>query len=480
MSGLGLGQLAAHGFAKLTGAQRAAGATAPVAATASGSVVLPDGTEMMGSASGTAGGVLSGTYPNPDFAVDMATRDELNAVAAAKQDALVSGTSIKTLNGTPLLGSGDIVVVTESPSPYEVGDLLLTSRTLTAPAWLPADGAIYSQSSYAALYAEVGLLASEPTKDTSSSITLPSTQSWTGVAAQGANVVMVSGTGTAAASSADNGATWSARTLPTSASWVGAAFGGTGLVVAISTGTAAAYSSNSGTTWSARTLPAPTSTWDSILYIAGVWVLVPYSGTSYATSTDGTTWTQRTFPSAPTDLWYAATASNGYAVLCPGNYNGWVLVSTDGTTWTQRTTPSTPTHWVGAAVLATGRICIYPYTQAWFYASDDGGATWDAVTVSATFPTSKMVTAVSADKVVALVVGSATYYRIVGSTVYTRHFAGSVTGKFVALANSHFVVSLSASSDKGFRISRYAFDYATQFAVPTVPTPTGVTAYIKA
>lgn len=42
MSGLGLAQLAAHGFAKLTGAQRTAGATLPVAATASGSVVLPD------------------------------------------------------------------------------------------------------------------------------------------------------------------------------------------------------------------------------------------------------------------------------------------------------------------------------------------------------------------------------------------------------------------------------------------------------
>lgn len=478
MSGLGLGQLAAHGFAKLTGAQRAAGATSPVAATASGSVVLPDGTEMMGSASATAGGVLSGTYPNPGFAVDMATKAELNAVAAAKQDALVSGTSIKTLNGTPLLGSGDIVVVAESPSPYEVGDLLLTTRTLTAPEWLPADGAIYSQASYAALYAEVGLLTTQ-NKSTSSSITLPSTQSWTGVAAQGANVVMVGGTGTAAASSTDNGATWTARTMPTSASWVGAAFGGTGLVVAISTGTAAAYSSDSGATWSASTLPAPTSAWDAILYIAGVWVLVPGSGTSYATSTDGSTWTPRTFPVAPTHYWYAATAANGYAVLCPGNNNGWVLVSTNGTTWTQRTTPNTPTHWVGAAVLATGRICVYPYSQALFYTSDDGGATWGAVTVSAAFPTTKMVTAVSADEVVALVVGSVTYYRIVGSTVYTFPFAGSVTGKFVALANSHFVVSQSVSSANGFRIARYNFDQATQFAVPTVPTPTGVTAFIK-
>jgi len=58
--------------------------------------------------SGTAGGVLSGTYPNPGFAVDMATQAELDAVAAAKQNTLVSGTNIKSINGNSLLGSGNL------------------------------------------------------------------------------------------------------------------------------------------------------------------------------------------------------------------------------------------------------------------------------------------------------------------------------------------------------------------------------------
>jgi len=68
-----LAQLAAHGFAKLTGAQRLAGALQPVAATSNGSIVLPDGTYLRNTAVnhiGVAGaaGFGMGICPAPDAA----------------------------------------------------------------------------------------------------------------------------------------------------------------------------------------------------------------------------------------------------------------------------------------------------------------------------------------------------------------------------------------------------------------------------
>lgn len=46
------------------------------------------------SPSGSAGGVLAGSYPSPSFAVDMATQAELDAVAAAKENAGTAASAV--------------------------------------------------------------------------------------------------------------------------------------------------------------------------------------------------------------------------------------------------------------------------------------------------------------------------------------------------------------------------------------------------
>lgn len=156
---------------------------------------------------GGAGGVLSGSYPNPGFAVDMATQGELDAHAAntanphgvtkaqvglgnvdntadsakpvstaqqtaldTKQAALVSGSNIKTVNGNSLLGSGNLSItagISDAPSDGKTygrkdatwveagGTPVIRTPTNTAPAAAATgvvDGATLSASAYYSLY----------------------------------------------------------------------------------------------------------------------------------------------------------------------------------------------------------------------------------------------------------------------------------------------------------------------------------------
>lgn len=83
---------------------------------------------------GTFSGTSSGTNSG-----DNATNTQYSGLAASKQDALVSGTNIKTINGASVLGSGDLAVTAGDPSyspgsftvATETGRLLIKRLTLT-------------------------------------------------------------------------------------------------------------------------------------------------------------------------------------------------------------------------------------------------------------------------------------------------------------------------------------------------------------
>lgn len=63
-----------------------------------------DGKQAAGSYA-TGGGTATGTNTG-----DNATNSQYSGLAASKQDTLVSGTNIKTINGSSVLGSGDLVI----------------------------------------------------------------------------------------------------------------------------------------------------------------------------------------------------------------------------------------------------------------------------------------------------------------------------------------------------------------------------------
>lgn len=304
--------------ASATSASQAAASAAQAAASAAG-------------ATGPAGGVLSGTYPNPGFAVDMATQGELNAVAAAKQDTLVSGTTIKTINSTSLMGSGDITVGDATGS-------IKHSYTSPGAGWLECNGAVYLQSSYASLYAAIGLLPNmsgyrnqsnmQYAWDSTSLGNEPPEQV-TPVVNTGTALVFIatrssSGVFTICFRSTDGGLSWSQTQI--------AAFGGEGvsklaygngrLIAAKGVGSTSQYwtSDDHGVTWTARSYGATLTTWD-IYYGGGKWV---HNGSRY--STDGTTWTL-----GPAPVGMYQIANNGTTWV---GVQGGVYTSPDGINWT--------------------------------------------------------------------------------------------------------------------------------------------------
>jgi hypothetical protein len=156
------------------------------------------------------------------------------------------------------------------------------------------------------------------------------------------------GTGFAVAANASNSGgysltgsgAWTTVTMPSNQGWNGC-IGGNGHFVAIQDGgagptTAAATSSNHGATWTARVMTATAQRWQDGIYepVSGKWVFVSRTGFGCYSTDNGATYTGTTLPAG---TYTKITYGGGHYIIA-----GWnnIATSPDGITWTLRTGPS--------------------------------------------------------------------------------------------------------------------------------------------
>ncbi|MBP6650822.1 MAG: hypothetical protein KA181_00135 [Xylophilus sp.] len=451
-----------------------------------------------------------------------------------------------------------IAVTSPAASPHYVGDVVLTSRALSAPAWLPADGAIYSQSSYAALYAELGLLRDGITRPFGVAGTLAQNFGYISLPGEGvAPFPLLTGGSTwmaynkaagvgnnRLARSTDGGVSWAQATLPNPATdqqytrVVSHNSGATLVAIHASTDAWVALSTDNGATWTTAGVAGYGGN-GQLFVVNGTYVLLSAAAATAWTSTDGAAWTSRTLPAALTLLTVSNYNGSQVATAVTGTGPWTTLYTTsDGITWASNAIASVPnTHTNLTLVSRSGTMIWVPtHNVATYRRSTDGGATWTspaAPSVGGTYlgatngrvsvfdgrfvyvntGASRAQICHSVDgltwvientpipiiddnlTLITCVVGSELWIvpTSVGSnTVYVLSKWGAEWQSFSdptvwAVATATNVQELNGvqmhppnGTNQPRRRSVYTYNTATQFAVPTVPTPTGVTAYIKA
>jgi hypothetical protein len=279
------------------------------------------------------------------------------AVQAPSGVSLTPRTTISNAGTDMTYGAGMFVGVGGTTTAQSSPDgITWTTRTLpTSQTWL---GVAFGNAKFVAVGGRGAAAAPSSDGITWAAATMPASTNWASCA-YGNSIWVAVGATTVAASAPDPTGTWTARTLPTSQTWKDVAFGG-GIFVAIGGTATAAASSTDGQTWTARTMPAAT-TWGSVAYGNGVFVAINNANTQVAaTSPDGINWTQRTLP--VTASWAGIAFGNGIFVATGGN--GTIATSTDGITWVNRTNPAVST---GLVIQAYGSAATGPIGATWAF-----------------------------------------------------------------------------------------------------------------
>lgn len=440
--------------------------------------------------------------------------------------------------GTGTYDAWTVALSAPAASPYYVGDIVLTARTLTAPWWLPADGAVYAQTSYYELFSALGLLRDGVVQPwVTGAVLAAGTYNPVACAPLLHNGTLyayswASSTTTHKLNRTTDGATVvGTASLPNTAAasaYLGVAAIGTTVVALPPSGNAwVALSTDSGATFISQPV---TGYAGGYLHVIGSLFVILTGTTDYWTSPDGAVWTARTLPAAI----YSPTSANGIAIGATGASTNTIYTTADGITWTARTMPATAAwrysgFWYNAATGVWLAYADYNWAR-----STDNGATWSAVTLFAGATVAPATNSPeytvrvfngrfrvysqlssgdallssadgvtwSADQLPALdTITSYTIYNamwVLGSELYLGNDAsvwqssnGTQWHRLSTVASQQQVaywaytyelgnnqIAVYAADTTLRRRPIYTYDSTTQFAVPRVPA--GVDAYIKA
>lgn len=228
---------------------------------------------------------------------DAEARSELSN----KQDTLVSGTNIKTINGNSLLGNGNLNI----GGSVDIDEETITKNTNN------------ELQAVAIVNPNINNGAISPLKI------------WNGTEYQWSHYQ--SGTWYCWKTATPS---WHTSELPSSRNWYVLGYGNNLFVSLVYNSNAASYSNDGGETWNSLTLPL-TTTYESLVYGDGKFLAIASNDTRTLYSSDGLSWIEGTILSG---TWVATTFGNGkFVTIATGSKL--TAYSSNGTSWETSSLP---------------------------------------------------------------------------------------------------------------------------------------------
>lgn len=362
-------------FGQITAYNATSGALTINVTSIGGSGTFADWVVALSGVAGAAGPAASdGTIPIGGLvalAITTASLTTINGIDYLKTGVLAASASYTSAplqnsfaDGARVITTGNWVGVAYGPgiavaisSNSATGQISYNNGDTWSPITLPNAGynaVAFGNGLFVAVGASVCATSSDGLIWTTRTI---AAQTWNSLIYNGTNFIALS-SGTNVGTYSSTGITWSASTLPSTSNWGSLCFGGSLVLATLSSGASnvAASSADNGQTWTARTLPKSfTLEKQNCAYGAGLFAVLTidpvFADTSCVfTSPDCVTWTSRNYNVIGNQLKTLTFAGGMFIGTRGGSVN--CYTSPDGITWTTRT--QSVTHAPGCTCVANG------------------------------------------------------------------------------------------------------------------------------